>query len=120
MSPSQVLYAMAGGDRIKTDYEHTSTWAGWGGLGIYQEVPRGITVYAVGKLRYSIGDGDYPLLFAPREMTRLDTHMVLTKRDFSFYGLAPQLEYTYTNNWSNDELSEYEAHGLAVTLTRAF
>jgi hypothetical protein len=34
--------------------------------------------------------------------------------------MAPRLEYTYTNNWSNDELSEFEAHGLAVTLTRAF
>ena len=120
MSPSQVLYAMAGGDSTRTDYEHTSTWGGWGGLGIYQEVPWGITVYAEGKLRYSIGDGDYPLLFEPREMTRLDTRAVLTKRDFSFYGMAPQLEYTYTNNWSNDELSEFEAHGLAVTLTRAF
>ncbi len=120
MSTSQVLYAMGGGDRTVTDYDHTSTWAGWGGLGIYQEMPWGITVFAEGKLRYSIADGDYPLLLAPREMTRLDTRAVLTKRDFSFWGVAPQLEYTYTSNWSNDELSEFDAHGLAVTLTRAF
>ncbi len=120
MSTSQVLYAMGGGDRTVTDYDHTSTWAGWGGLGIYQELPWGITIFAEGKLRYSIADGDYPLLLAPREMTRLDTRAVLTKRDFSFWGVAPQLEYTYTSNWSNDELSEFDAHGLAVTLTRAF
>ncbi len=120
MSSSQVLYAMAGGDRNKTDYDHTSTWAGWGGLGIYQEVPFGVTVYGEAKLRYSVSDGDYPFLLAPRENTRLDARAVLTKRDFSLYGLAPQLEYTYTKNWSNDDLSEFDSHGLAVTLTRAF
>jgi tetratricopeptide (TPR) repeat protein len=120
MSTSRVLYAMGGGDRNKTGYDHTSTWAGWGGLGIYQEVPWGITVYAEGKLRYSVSDGDYLFLGEPRENTRVDGRMVLTKRDFSFYGLAPQLEYTYTRNWSNDELSKFESHGLAVTLTRAF
>ncbi len=111
---------MGGGDRTVTDYDHTSTWGGWGGLGIYQELPWGITIFAEGKLRYSIADGDYPLLLAPREMTRLDARAVLTKRDFSFWGVALQLEYTYTSNWSNDELSEFDAHGLAVTLTRAF
>ena len=120
MSTSRVLYAMGGGDRTVTDYAHTSNWSGWGGLGIYQEVPWGITVYAEGKLRYSESDGPYPFLFGPREMTRVDGRMVLTKRDFSFYGLAPQLEYTYARNWSNDPLSEFESHGLAVTLTRAF
>lgn len=120
MSTSQVLYAMAGADRTKTGYDHTSTWAGWGGLGIYQEVPFGVTVYGEAKLRYSVSDGEYPFLFAPRENTRLDGRVVLTKRDFSFYGLAPQLEYTYTKNWSNDDLSEFDSHGLAVTVTRAF
>lgn len=119
-SAARVLYGMAGADRSKTDYKHTSTWAGWGGLGIYQEIPWGLTVYAEGKLRYSVSDGNYPFLFAPRENTRVDGRMVFTKRDFSFYGLAPQLEYTYARNFSNDELSRFESHGLAVTLTRAF
>ena len=120
LSEARVLYAMAGAERLKTDIEHNSYTAGWAGLGIYQEMPYGLTVYAEGKARYSVSDGDYPLLGEKLEQTRVDGRLTLTKRDFSIFGLAPQLEYTYTRNFSNNTISRYDAHGLALTVTRAF
>jgi len=120
LSESRVLYAMAGADRLKTDLDHLSNIAGWAGLGIYQEAPWGVTVFAEGKVGYSVSDGDYPLLGENLQQTRVDGRLVLTKRDFSIFGLAPQLEYTYTRNFSNSTLSRYDAHGIALSVTRAF
>jgi hypothetical protein len=44
----------------------------------------------------------------------------LTKRDLVIFGPAPQLQYTFTHNDSNIPLHVYDAHGLALTLTRRF
>lgn len=115
-----IIFAKAGVGRNKTQRNHLSSWGGNGGVGIYHELPWGLTGFAEANAYYSISDGDYPLLGVQREQTRLMGTMSITKRDFYWHGLAPQLQYTYIRNFSNDALSRYDAHGLALTVTRDF
>ncbi len=120
LNDTTILYVKADAGRQQTKREHLSNWNGGGGLGVYHDLPGGLTGMVEGYANYSVGDGDYPLLGAAREQTRATGRVTLTKRDFYWRGLAPQLEYTYTRNFSNDALSRYDSHGLALTLTRAF
>lgn len=117
---STLLFAKAGIGRTETQRDHLDTWSGNGGLGFYHELPWGLTGFAEAHVNYSVSDGDYPLLGEERHQTRATGRMSVTKRDFYWRGLAPQLEYTYTRNFSNDALSRYDSHGLALTVTRAF
>jgi len=115
-----LLFAKAGIGRTETQRDHLDNWNGSAGAGFYHELPWGLTGFAEADLQYSISDGNYPLLGERREQTRATGRMSVTKRDFYWRGLAPQLEYTYTRNFSNDSLSRYDSHGLALTVTRAF
>ena len=115
-----LLFAKAGIGRTETQRDHLDNWNGSAGVGFYHELPWGLTGFAEADLQYSISDGNYPLLGERREQTRATGRMSVTKRDFYWRGLAPQLEYTYTRNFSNDSLSRYDSHGLALTVTRAF
>ena len=119
-SDTTLLFARAGLGRIKTQREHLSNWNGNGSLGFYHELPWGLTGLAEANVFYSVSDGNYPLLAEQREQTRVMGRLSVTKRDFYWRGLAPQLEYTYIRNFSNDALSRYDAHGVALTVTRDF
>jgi|GEM_PF-1431743 len=120
LSDTTLLFAKAGMGRTRTQREHLSNWNGNGGAGFYHELPWGLTGLAEASVHYSVSDGNYPLLGDQRKQTRATGRLSLTKRDFYWRGLAPQLEYTYTRNFSNDALSRYDSHGLALTVTRAF
>lgn len=119
-SDTTLLFARAGFGRLKTQRSHLSNWNGNGGAGFYHELPWGLTWFTEASVQYSVSDGNYPLLGEQREQTSVRGSLSLTKRDFYWRGLAPQLEYTYTRNFSNDALSRYDAHGLALTVTRDF
>ncbi|WP_337660539.1 porin family protein [Anderseniella sp. Alg231-50] len=119
-SDTTLLFAKAGVGRTQTERDHLSNWNGSGGAGFYHELPWGLTGFAEASVYHSVSDGNYPLLGEKRRQTRATGRMSITKRDFYWRGLAPQLEYTYTRNFSNDELSRYDSHGLALTVTRAF
>ena len=119
-SDTTLLFAKAGFGRTETQRDHLDNWNGNGGAGLHHELPWGLTGFAEAHVNYSVSDGNYPLLGERRQQTRATGRMSVTKRDFYWRGLAPQLEYTYTRNFSNDALSRYDSHGLALTVTRAF
>lgn len=120
LNDTTILFAKAGLGRTETQRDHLDNWNGNGGAGFYHELPWGLTGFAEASVHHSVSDGDYPLLGEKRRQTRATGRMSITKRDFYWRGLAPQLEYTYTRNFSNDTLSRYDSHGLALTVTRAF
>ena len=120
LSPSRVAYAMGGFERTDTQRAYLDGWSWWSGLGLYQELSWGLTLYTEAQLRRTLFDADHPLIGKPREDTRLDLRATLTKRDFEVFGLAPQLEYTYVRNLSNDPMSRFHGHGANLTLTKAF
>lgn len=90
------------------------------GLGIYREFPWGLSVYTQGLFTDTSFDGFYPGLMEKRHDERYDLSVNLTKRDFTIFGLAPMLQYTYTINDSSIPLHEYGAHAGALTLTKRF
>ena len=120
LSDTTILFARAGLGRLKTGRDHLSNWFGNGGAGLYHELPWGLTGFAEANVTYSVSDENYPLLGEQRNQTRTTGVLSLTKRDFYWRGLAPQLEYTYIRNFSNDALSRFDSHGLALTVTRDF
>jgi hypothetical protein len=83
-----------------------------------KHVPSFLPAASAGHQRYQDYHGQERQ--ALHDSTRIDARATLTKRDFSIYGFAPQLEYSYIRNFSNDVLSRFDAHGLALTVTRAF
>ena len=46
--------------------------------------------------------------------------MSLTKRDFSIWGYAPELEYTYSFNDSNIASYYFDSHAVNFTLSKDF
>lgn len=100
--------------------DHLDNWSRSGGLGVYREIPWGITIYLQGLYTLSNFDGIYPGFAMARHDKRLDVSLNLTKRDFVIFGLAPQLQYTFTHNDSNVPIHKYDAHGVALTLTKRF
>ena len=120
LNSASVLYGLSGLQRTRTRRNHLDFWSFYGGLGIYREIPFGVTIYGETKLTRKIYDGNFPLLFEPQKDNRIDVLVSLTKRDFNWRGFAPRLDYTYTKNMSNSPFSDYATHGLNLTVTRAF
>ena len=120
LSPATVLYALAGAERGTATLPHLDYWSAMGGLAAYHEFGYGLTLYTEGRLRRTVYDGDYPFMDEPRDDLRLDIRATLTKRDFAIWGLAPQVEYTYSTARSNTPFDSFEAHAASVTLTKQF
>ncbi len=119
-SPSTVFYALGGLDRNTAEYAHLAYWSAGGGLAAYHEFSYGLSLYAEGRLRRVFYDGDYPFMDEPRDDLIFDGRATLTKRDWVFWGFAPQLEYTYSAGWSNTPFGDFSAHGASLTITRQF
>ena len=110
----------AGYDRIKTELDFTSYETYSGSVGLYKELPKGITVDLNGEVRLSEFDAMHPIAGVTRKDTRLSGTVALTKRDFNIWGYAPSLEYTYVNNDSNISLYEFDSHALDFRLSKDF
>jgi hypothetical protein len=104
----------------KTGRAHLDNHTKGIGLGVYREIPWGISIYLQGLFTDGRFDGVYPSFTEARHDHRYDLGLNLTKRDLVIFGLAPLLQYTCAHNDSNIPLHAYDAHGLALTQTRRF
>ncbi|MDP1702364.1 MAG: porin family protein [Aestuariivirga sp.] len=109
-----------GYDRMKTERDFTSyeTWSG--SVGLYKELPKGITVNLNGEFRLSEFDAMHPIAGVTRKDDRYLGSIALTKRDLNIWGYAPSLEYTYVYNDSNISLYEFDSHALDFRLSKDF
>lgn len=107
-----------GEERTETTHLNNRSWSI--GLGAYREMPFGISLYS--QLRYSKRryEGIYPSSDVSRNDDRYDVSVNITKRNWNIFGLAPQLQYTYTFNDSNVGFHDYDAHGVNMTMTKNF
>ena len=110
----------AGYDRVKSDIDYDSYNSYSVGLGIYKELPHGVTAYLHGQVRYSDFDGVFPIYNTVRKDTRYTGTISLTKRDFNIWGYAPELEYTYSFNDSNLASYYFDSHAVNFTLSKDF
>lgn len=113
-------YLIGGLIRGNTQRDYLDYWGLYGGIGVYHEAPYGITLYSETKVGRQLHDEEYLGLGFTRKDTRVEVNMSLTKRDFDWYGFAPQLLYTYIRNFSNSPFDKFETHGANVTLTKSF
>jgi outer membrane protein len=109
-----------GYDRIKTELDFTSYETYSGNVGLYKELPKGITANLNGELRLSEFDAMHPIAGEVREDKRYMGSIAFTKRDFSIWGYAPALEYTYIYNDSNISLYEFDSHAIDFKLSKDF
>lgn len=95
----------------------------WGvgtGGGIYREIEYGVSIYT--QFVYTRRDygADFPGFVKTRQDDRFETSVQLTKRDWTFAGMAPMVQYSYVHNLSNIEVFKFNAHGVNLSLTRFF
>lgn len=110
-----------GYDRVnaREDWVAYHSWSA--GLSLYKELPHGITVRATGEVKFSDFDGTNIFLGTePREDQRYTGNLILTKRDWNWWGFAPSLSYTYIHNLSNIGLYDFDSHAVDAKLTKEF
>jgi outer membrane protein len=90
------------------------------GLGAYQEFTGGFTVQTQAALRLAGFNAVNPFQGATRQDQNLSGSINLTKRDWNIMGFAPSLTYSYTRNFSNNTIYDYDAHALDFRLTKNF
>ena len=65
-------------------------------------------------------EGIYPTTTVGRKDDRIDASLMITKRDWKIFDLAPSLQYTYTHQDSNVDFTAFDAHSVSFTLTEKF
>ena len=112
--------ALGGIGRENTGRDHLDNRYYSGGLGVYRELPTGVSLYLQALYTKRVYLGDYPGLMERRDDDRYDLSVNVIKRDLHIFGLAPMLQYTYTINKSNVEFLAFDAHGVSLTMTKKF
>jgi len=90
------------------------------GLGGYKELSHGLTLQGQAALRLAGFDDVNPIMLATRQDTNFTAAITATKRDWNIIGFAPSLNYTYTRNFSNNALYDFDAHSVDFRLTKNF
>ena len=90
------------------------------GLGFYKELPSGITLQGQGTARFAGFDDVNPLQGFTRQDQNLTGSVTVTKRDWNLFGFAPSVNYTYTRNFSNISLFDFDSHNVDFRLTKNF
>jgi hypothetical protein len=109
-----------GHDDVNLDMKQASYDSWSAGLGLYRELPLGITASLNGEVKFSEFDDVNLLAGVIRDDTRYVAGIGLTKRDLNLFGFAPELAYTYIRNDSNITMYDYDSHAVDVRLTRDF
>ncbi len=94
------------------------TWSG--GMTLYKEVSNGLTFDVGGELRFSKFDELNVAAAVTREDIKFIGTVALTKRDLSFLGIAPSLQYTFIFNDSNIAVFDFDSHSLDLKFTKSF
>ena len=117
---SLVGHIVAGYDHSDAKVKLLGTDAFVGGLGLYKELPWGLTATADARVRYTKYLGDWAVAGAPREDLRYDASLGITKRDWNIFGYAPEVEYSFTTNNSNVQIYDFNSHTVDFRLTKEF
>jgi hypothetical protein len=120
IDPTLTVYGLAAVQYEMTELESTDFLAQTLGVGVYREFTHGLSLGGEVWVRHEGYEGDYSILGEPREDWRGNLTLNLTKRDFTIFGYAPVVEYSYTRNFSNVPFFEFDAHGLDFRLTKTF
>lgn len=118
---SATTVTLSGGyDDVNLELAQLSYDSWSAGLGLYRELPMGITANLNGQVKFSEFDDVNLLAGVVRDDIRYVAGIGLTKRDLNLFGFAPEIAYTYVRNDSNITMFDYDSHAVDVRLTREF
>jgi outer membrane protein len=118
---SSLNFTVTGGyDKINVELKELGYSTIFGGLSVYKELPKGVTLYASTKALFSKFDDVNTAAGMVRYDQRYVGSIALTKRDLNIFGFAPSIDYTYTLNKSNIALWDYDSHAVDLRLTKDF
>jgi outer membrane protein len=111
---------LTGWEKVASEASQESYHTVSGGLSVYKELTHGITATVTGQIA-DTNFVDYNMFFETRRKdTKLTGSISLTKRDLNLFGFAPSIYYSYTDNFSNINLYDYNAHAVDFRLTKDF
>ena len=114
------VFAKTGYERLVTPIAFNSFGSAFVGLGLRKDLPWGITANVSAEGRYTQFDGENPVAFMTRTDERLNAGLSITKRDWDIFGFAPVISYSYTRNFSNIALWDFDAHNFDFRMTKDF
>jgi outer membrane protein len=109
-----------GFDAIRNEHPLFSYDAYRGGLSVYKELPKGVTLKLTGQASDTQFKAFNGSLGVTRHDKRLSGTVNLTKRDLNLFGFAPSIEYTYSQNFSNSNAYDQKNHAVDFRLTKDF
>jgi outer membrane protein len=114
------IFARTGYEKLTTPIAYNSFGTAFLGLGLRKDLAWGITANVTAEGRYTLFDDQNPVAFMTRQDERLNAGLTITKRDWDIYGFAPVISYSYTRNFSNIALWDFDSHNVDFRLTKDF
>lgn len=120
LTPSSFVRASVGVGYQKAESDVFSNWYYKVGLAYQQEFAYGITANVAPEVQWTNYQETDPLFGVRRADRQIFVKLSLYKRDFTIFGFAPVLSYSYTTNQSNESLSKFDRNQFQLGFTRQF
>jgi tetratricopeptide (TPR) repeat protein len=120
LNSSSNVALIAGYENVVSQIDFNSYYDASLGFGFYRELSKGFTLEGQATGRLAAFDAVNPLAGVLRQDTTLNGSFTVTKRDWNLFGFAPSLNYSYTRNFSNISIYDYDSHAIDFRLTKAF
>jgi len=120
LSPSSFVRGTIGLGYQKAESDVFSNWYYRLGLAYQQEFAWGITVNLAPEVRWWQYQATDPLFLSRRSDRQYFVKLSLYKRNFTIFGFAPVVSYSYATNQSNQALFKYNRNQFELGFTRQF
>jgi tetratricopeptide (TPR) repeat protein len=120
LTPSSFVRGTIGGGYQSAQSDIFENWYYRLGLAYQQEFVYGLTANVAPEVRWWRYFGFNPLFGVHRADRQYAVKLSLYKRDFTIFGFAPVVSYTYTRNNSNEELFRFNRNQFELGFTRQF
>jgi outer membrane protein len=120
LTPSSFVRATLGFGYQKAESDVFSNWYYKVGLAYQREFAYGITANVAPEVQWTNYQETDPLFLVRRQDRQIFVKLSLYKRDFTIFGFAPVVSYSYTTNQSNESLSKFDRNQFQLGFTRQF
>lgn len=120
LTPSSFVRATLGFGYQKAESDVFSNWYYKVGLAYQREFAYGITANVAPEVQWTNYEETDPLFGVRRQDRQIFVKLSLYKRDFTIFGFAPVVSYSYTTNQSNESLSKFDRNQFQLGFTKQF
>jgi outer membrane protein len=120
LTPSSFVRATLGFGYQKAESDVFSNWYYKVGLAYQREFAYGITANVAPEVQWTNYQETDPLFGVRRQDRQIFVKLSLYKRDFTIFGFAPVVSYSYTTSQSNQSLFKFDRNQFQLGFTRQF